>query len=199
MESKRTFTRAALDPLLCFKGAASTTAASVRDILGDGDNNAATKRNFRSNRALDQMGLDPFALKAIGELDREQATEPPTGDTMDHLGEGEGGPAASNSNSGSGSGNINNLEHATPDIVLISGAYPENAEESIRQYLDDMCPALKSTPRLQDKALRAVMSVGIDVAVVDAELSASIGKLALKPSDLISSDETDELFGQFSV
>jgi hypothetical protein len=143
------------------------------------------------------MGLDPFALKAIGELDREQVTEPPAGDTMDHLGEGEGGPVTSNASS---SDSIDaEAETGTPDIVLISGAYPESTEESIRQYLDDMCPALKSTPRLQDKALRAVMSVGIDVTVIDAELSASIGKLALKPSDLISSDETDELFGTFSV
>lgn len=67
--------------------------------------------------------------------------------------------------------------------------------------LDELCPPLAdgASPLLQQKAFRAVLSVGFDAVVVDAECSAHFGKLALGPASLLSSKDTDDLFGGFEV
>lgn len=72
-------------------------------------------------------------------------------------------------------------------------------EIAIAAQLDALCPPLSSTPRLQDKAIRAVLSIGVDVVVVDADCSAAMGPLGLLPADLLTSDDTDSLFGYFMI
>ena len=86
-----------------------------------------------------------------------------------------------------------------PVIDLISGLLPEKVEEVLTQALDDLCPELADTPKLQDKALRLVFSVGVDVAMLDAESSAYVGKFGLHAKDMLSSETTEELFGSFII
>lgn len=84
-------------------------------------------------------------------------------------------------------------------VTLLDGSASPAFESAVRKALDTCVPSLVSTPRLQDKALRSVFSIGIDMAIMDAELSARMGKLALHPRDLLTEDETDDLFGRFRV
>ena len=67
------------------------------------------------------------------------------------------------------------------------------------EALDRICPALSTTPRLQDKALRVVFSVGIDAVLMDAELSAMMGKFSLRPEDMLASSSTDNVWGNFMM
>ena len=64
-------------------------------------------------------------------------------------------------------------------IPLVSGMLPVSLEEMVGQSLDALCPPLATSTSLQDKGLRVVMSVGVDVVVVDALLSSKMGRLAL--------------------
>jgi hypothetical protein len=82
---------------------------------------------------------------------------------------------------------------------LVSGLRSRDDEEYLGGLLNEYCPQLRSTPRLQDKALRCVFSVGVDVVILDAELSAMAGKLALRPDDMLPSSATDKIFGNFSM
>lgn len=84
-------------------------------------------------------------------------------------------------------------------VRLISGLLGEEFETAIGQVLDELCPKLASTPTLQAKAIRAVLSVGVEVLVLDAASSAAIGKLQLTAKDLLCSQDTDDLFGTFMV
>jgi hypothetical protein len=86
-----------------------------------------------------------------------------------------------------------------PDLILVSGMGTPDVEAYFGQELDDHCVLLESTPRLQDKALRCVFSVGCELAIVDAELSAMLPKITLNPIDLLTADETNEVFGNFGV
>lgn len=82
---------------------------------------------------------------------------------------------------------------------LVTGLNSPALEEYFVDSLDELCPPLVSTPLLQEKALRLVFSIGIDVVIVDAERSAQLGKLALKPSDLLTSQQTDDAFEYFKL
>ena len=70
---------------------------------------------------------------------------------------------------------------------------------SMGQALDHLCPPLRSSPLLETKALRAVLSVGVEVVVLDALLSAAIGKLDLSPEDALTADDTEGIFGTFGI
>ncbi len=95
---------------------------------------------------------------------------------------------------------INNPPKEDDTVIdLISGLLPEKVEEILSCALDDLCPELVTTPKLQDKALRLVFSVGVDVVMLDAESSAYVGKLNLEPKDMLSSDTTEEVFGSFII
>jgi hypothetical protein len=76
---------------------------------------------------------------------------------------------------------------------------PPELEKLLGAALDELCPDLSDTPLLQHKALRAVMSVGVDAVVVDAELSACLGDLDLRPEQLLPSAATDDVFGVFQL
>ena len=67
------------------------------------------------------------------------------------------------------------------------------------ESLNNLCPHLVTSPRLEDKALRLIFSVGVDVMVVDAISCAVIGKLAVRPSDLLPIAATEKIFGNFMI
>ena len=84
-------------------------------------------------------------------------------------------------------------------LPLVSSVLPRDIEHHLAEALDSLCPSLQSTPLLQDKALRIVMSVGVDAVVVDAELSAALDKITLSPDQLLPSAATDDIFGNFVI
>lgn len=86
-----------------------------------------------------------------------------------------------------------------PDLILVSGLSDIDTEEYFSKELDDHCVLLESTPKLQDKAIRIVLSVGCEVVIIDSELSSCIKKLTLSPLDLLTSDETNDIFGNFGL
>jgi hypothetical protein len=72
-------------------------------------------------------------------------------------------------------------------------------EKAISETLDELCPPLSKTPLLQEKCLRVVFSVGIDTVMIDCMTLAYIGKLNIKSKDLLSSGQTEKVFGNFMV
>ncbi len=80
------------------------------------------------------------------------------------------------------------------ELLFVSGMMEPELERGIAGALDSLCPALESTPKLQDKALRAVFSVGVDAVMMDSELSAMMGKIALTKTDVLRPQETLEVF-----
>jgi hypothetical protein len=91
------------------------------------------------------------------------------------------------------------LSKPSSEINLLQHAMSEKLQMMINETLNELCPALTSTPLVQQKALRIVFSVGVDVVIVDAETSAYIGKFSLTPRDLINSDQTENIFGSFCI
>ncbi len=85
------------------------------------------------------------------------------------------------------------------EIEMISGLLDERIEKHLAHALDTLCPALESTPKLQDKALRLVFSVGVDVVMLDAETSGIINKFSLQHKDMVSSDDSEAVFGGFLI
>lgn len=90
-------------------------------------------------------------------------------------------------------------EGGAETVPLLSHSLPPRLEQHLGEALDTLCPPLVSTPLLQTKALRIVMSVGIDAVMLDAELSARMGKVTLGGPDLLTSAETDDIFGTFAL
>ena len=90
-------------------------------------------------------------------------------------------------------------EQPAEEVPLVSALLPPRLEQELGDALDTLCPELSSTPLLQIKALRAVMSVGIDAVVLDAELSCFLDKLELRPQDMLPASATDDLFGVFCL
>ena len=88
---------------------------------------------------------------------------------------------------------------ASSEVILLSGIHPAPYEAKLAEEFDDLCPAVANSRYLEDKALRAVFSVGIEAVLMDSETSARIGPLRLRAEDMIPSEETDDLFGEFHV
>lgn len=91
------------------------------------------------------------------------------------------------------------VERAEEEVILVDGIMPQEVQAVLGSVLDDLCPALSSTPRLEDKALRVVFSVGIDCVIVDASISAYLEPISLSSNDLLTSDDTEDVFGEFMV
>jgi hypothetical protein len=77
------------------------------------------------------------------------------------------------------------------DIAIMS--------QDVGEALNELCPELATTPRLQDKVLRAVLSVGIDCVVADAEMAPILDRPHVLAKDLLHSDDTDDIFGTFII
>ena len=98
--------------------------------------------------------------------------------------------------------------HQGEPFLLISYPKGDKGEEQgeedymaelIGKELDTLCPPLASSRRLQDKVLRTMMSVGIDCIIADAELAQLLGQPDVRPDQLLSSDDTDDIFGTFML
>lgn len=88
--------------------------------------------------------------------------------------------------------------HGEPTILVDQMIHPV-MHAAASQILDELCPQLQSTKKIHEKVLRAVLSVGVDVVIVDSTVSSVIGKLNLKPSALLTSHDTDDIFGNFAI
>jgi hypothetical protein len=84
-------------------------------------------------------------------------------------------------------------------VVLLDEMLPPEMEDALKSTFDHLCPALKSSKKLEDKVLRVIFSIGVDVVVADAALSSFLDKLSLKPVDLITSNDTDDIFSRFHI
>jgi hypothetical protein len=84
-------------------------------------------------------------------------------------------------------------------LILISSVHPPQLEHSIAQALDDLCPELESSRRLEDKGIRIALSAGCEVVVVESNQCSKLGKLAFDKSLLLDSNETLDVFGSFTV
>lgn len=91
------------------------------------------------------------------------------------------------------------LSKPSSEINLLQHALSDKLQMIINETLNELCPALSSTPMIQQKALRIVFSIGVDVVIVDAETSAYLGKFSLTPRDLVNSDQTGTVFGSFCI
>lgn len=101
--------------------------------------------------------------------------------------------------SGGAEGHGDVEERELVEVDLMNSLHDRAFEEIMIEALDEVCPPLKSTPLLEDKALRVVLSVGIDCVMVDAERSAMLGKLRLRPADMLTSTQTDDVFSRFCL
>lgn len=205
-EQTRTFTRGAVNPFLCFRGAdprrvvppSAASPAELAQRLAEAGSVGVAGQAEEERAYLDPLD-DPAVLAAMKAVDgggtgtRTSTTTSGSGSGGDVDGDGEGELEA---------GRRRVLE-AEPDAVLLSPprATPlgRERERALAAQLDSLCPPLATTPRLQDKAVRAVLSVGVEVLVVDAASSAAMGPLRVTPRDLVTADQTDALFGAFSV
>jgi len=82
---------------------------------------------------------------------------------------------------------------------LVEGLIEPPADQLINSALDHLCPRLASTPLLQEKALRCVFSVGMDLVMLESEVSAALGPLRLEPQHMLSSLESDAVFGTLAM
>ena len=60
---------------------------------------------------------------------------------------------------------MNGTKPDDPVIFLVSDLLPPDVSKVFVEALDTLCPPLESTPRLEDKALRIVMSLCHEVCV----------------------------------
>jgi len=81
----------------------------------------------------------------------------------------------------------------------VEGLLEPTADQLIKSALDELCPRLASSPRLQEKALRCVFSVGMDLVMLQSEVSAALGPLRLEPQQILSSQESDAVFGTLAM
>eukprot|EP01041_Mallomonas_annulata_P006081 gene6081-12271_t len=148
-----------------------------------------------TNRLFTRGSVDPLLCyvgddtEDIEDTDDTDATNPETGGTSSDVSESESETESSQLN----------RDICKIAVPLVSGVLDEEVEGALAAVLDQLCPPLASSHLLQDKALRAVLSVGVEVVVIDAVLSAAMGKVNLKPEDALTSDDTDELFGAFMI
>ena len=211
-EATRTFTRGSLDPLLCYPGRAPMSHdRGEGTFLSQGDMAAVNKRLSRVLSKEEER----YKAENHGELPSLEADEGgndmPRGDFMnEHLseeiennGDFKDGVGRAKMNIISvvedgvdESGDNNNHDNSIP---LLSGILPAKAERKMGESLNNLCPHLVTSPRLEDKALRLIFSVGVDVMVVDAISCAVIGKLAVRPSDLLPIAATEKIFGNFMI
>jgi hypothetical protein len=104
-----------------------------------------------------------------------------------------------NDTSDSTSPYVNGVKEDDPVVFLISEILPDEIADKFGDALDTLCPALKSTPKLEDKALRTVLSFGHEAVMIEPEIKPALGKLKLTPSDLVSIDDVAIIFGGFMV
>ena len=94
---------------------------------------------------------------------------------------------------------INGVKEDDPVVFLISDILPDEISDKFGEAMDTLCPALATTPKLEDKALRTVLSFGHEVVIVEPEIKPALGKLKLTPADLVGIDDVAHIFGGFMI
>eukprot|EP01031_Cornospumella_fuschlensis_P028667 gene28667-34611_t len=89
--------------------------------------------------------------------------------------------------------------HPSPPLILISNLLPPADEAALHAELDRLCPPLKTSKSLEEKAFRIVTSLHVDVCMVDAEYCAALRKWSIGGEDLLSEDHTQDLTEAFEV
>jgi hypothetical protein len=74
-------------------------------------------------------------------------------------------------------------------------------ERAMQHILAELCPSLTNSVTLQEKTMRLLLSIGLDVLFVNSDYMHHIGRidqyrLAEKP---LSADESGEVFGSFLI
>lgn len=73
-------------------------------------------------------------------------------------------------------------------------------EHILASRLDELCPELESTPRLEDKAIRAVLSTEVELLYVHLEDAILLpSQVSLRPEQLLHISETERIFGNFVI
>eukprot|EP00607_Mallomonas_marina_P010029 CAMPEP_0182422318 /NCGR_PEP_ID=MMETSP1167-20130531/7971_1 /TAXON_ID=2988 /ORGANISM="Mallomonas Sp, Strain CCMP3275" /LENGTH=304 /DNA_ID=CAMNT_0024600279 /DNA_START=483 /DNA_END=1397 /DNA_ORIENTATION=+ len=157
-EQRRTFTRGAVDPLLCYAG----TGEAADDTPGSG---SSTTPSITFSESGEPVVTNP-PKKSAEQVEKEKKVE-----------EKEYGPA----------------------LPMVSETMDVELEESLKEVLDQLCPPLATSHTLQERALRVVFSVGVEVAVMDAVTSSSLGPIQLQAKDALSSKATESVFGGFMI
>ena len=84
-------------------------------------------------------------------------------------------------------------------LVLLDDWLPPEFKSELVQVFDTTCPSLKSSPKLHDKVFRLVFSVGINAMILDAATNSMVGKLDINPDQLLKSEDSEEIFGNFML
>lgn len=84
-------------------------------------------------------------------------------------------------------------------VTLVDKLAPSFVHSIASHTLDQLAPALASSKLLSDKVLRTIFSYGVDVVIVDSFTSAHLEPLSLLPSDILTSAETDDVFGSIHI
>lgn len=83
--------------------------------------------------------------------------------------------------------------------LMFSGVNDADDEKDMAEALVGLCPKLSNSRTLQEKALRIALSVEMDMVLVDAELSAVLGKFPLTSDKLLTHQDTTEIFKRFVI
>ena len=86
-----------------------------------------------------------------------------------------------------------------PVVVMMTKILPPEFSDFFCGLFDKYCPRLSSTPLLEDKVLRIVLSYGHDVAVVEPELCSFMEPISLSQKDILTVDEVADIFGGFMI
>ena len=94
---------------------------------------------------------------------------------------------------------VNGVKEDDPVVFLMSKFLPPEVGDKFGEALDTLCPALKTTPKLEDKALRIVLSLAHEVVMVEPEIQSGLGKLSLSDKDIVGIDDVVHIFGGFMI
>ena len=200
-EDGRRFSRVALDPLLCYRGTGAQ-GGSTASLEGETSREREEDLGLLAKELEEQ--LDSCEAKEKNSTDEKKnhtmrskaADEEKEGGKMSTRKYLIGNPVKMLTSPYINVDKMAKTEQGRQRLMAM-----RERDNMIAEALDELSPALADghSETLQEKAFRAVFSVGFDAMVVDAESSAHCGKLSLGPAAMLSSSKTDGIFGSFEV
>lgn len=86
-----------------------------------------------------------------------------------------------------------------PVVLMVNRVLPPDFSGFFGELFDRICPKLASTPLIEHKVLRIVMSYGHDLCVIEPEVCALMEKISLTKNDILHIDEVANIFGGFMI
>lgn len=86
-----------------------------------------------------------------------------------------------------------------PMVLMANRVLPPEMSSFFCGLFDQIVPALATTPQLEFKILRVVLSYGHEVVVMEPEVCALIDKIPLTKRDIMSIDDVEKVFGGFMI